>query len=631
MASRGLCLVLSLLAEVVLIGLLLLGPGLSVIVLGESSGENERTINQGQIGARAALEAHRAVHRRQFTEVVQFMPVYSITSGDRTSVFLLSLFADPIQVKMTVYDSQGRPFPLIEHRLEPRTHFELSLNQALASAPPGFSQGSLCLEYRGEASTLLAWAVLRRGSHATEVPFRVAGQFKSTILRSFWDRLPLDKDFDAIPTYYLVNTTAGPIEYSTSIENGERKSTGQDHSLGPRSWEVITVPHHLKKGSLVIRHGGLPGDLMCAGFLQGQTVISPLPVVDPAMPESGRRHALRVKSSQQWTTWLTIANPTPTSQTATLSVFDPISGKRLVGKKQRVAAGKLKTVKLAALLDRTDGLSGLHRLIGRAVARLLGRDKAHFPEIVRIIFDHEDAPGSLLVSGTSVSRAGQVASVHWFQDARAHHNGIYPVPNGSLGEVFVTLLNLGDAPANVVAQFNWDKGGAYALPPITVDPGRTYRLDFAELVEKAKPDVLNRVIDSTYQRGFFSWSARGGNRKLLGRTEVRTVDGGHFGFTGTGCCVEYPFGRIEPRKFLFVVGSTISVVACEYRETCSAGLLGPFYALSPSLTVSPPFIWDGLTLGASGPGSGDVSFTSNTNRYELMNTTCMSSAAELTK
>ena len=630
MASRGLCLVLSLLAEVVLIGLLLLVPGLSVIVLGENSGQNERTINQGRIGARAALEAHRAVHRRQFTDVVQFMPVYSIASGDRTSIFLLSLFADPIQVKMTVYDSQGRPFPLMEYRLEPRTHFELSLNQALVSAPPGFSQGSLCLEYRGEASTLLAWAVLRRGSHATEVPFRVAGQFKSTILRSFWDRLPLDKDIDAIPTYYLVNTTAGPIEYSTSIENGERKSTGQDRSLGPRSWEVITVPHHLKKGSLMIRHGGLPGDLMCAGFLQGQMVISRLPVVDPATLESGRRHALRVKSSQQRTTWLTIANPTSSGKTATLSILDP-TGKRLAGKKQRVAAGKLKTVKLVALLDRRDRLSGIHRLIGRAVAKLLGRDKAHLPEIVRIIFDHEGEPGSLLVSGTSVSRTGQVTGVRWFQESRAHHNGIYPVPNGSLGEAFVTLFNLGDAPANVVAQFNWHKGETYALPPITIAPGRTYRLDFAELVERAVPDILKRVIDPTYQKGFFSWSTRAGSRKLLGWTEVKPVDGGRLGFVGSGCCVEYPFGRIEPRKSIFVVGSTMSVVASEYRETCSAGLLGPFYALSPSLTVSPPFIWDGLTLGASGPGSGDFSFTSNTNRYELMNTTCMSSAAELTK
>ena len=267
-----------------------------------------------------------------------------------------------------------------------------------------------------------------------------------------------------------------------------------------------------------------------------------------------------------------------------------------LAKSKGSAAGKLKTVKLVALLDRRDRLSGIHRIIGRAVAKLLGRDKAHLPEIVRIIFDHEGAPGLLLVSGTSVSRTGQVTGVRWFQESRAHHNGIYPVPNGSLGEAFVTLFNLGDAPANVVAQFNWHKGETYALPPITIAPGRTYRLDFAELVERAEPDILKRVIDPTYQKGFFSWSTRAGSRKLLGWTEVKPVDGGRLGFVGSGCCVEYPFGRIEPRKSIFVVGSTMSVVASEYRETCSAGLLGPLYALSPSLTVSPPFIWDGLTL-----------------------------------
>ena len=186
-----------------------------------------------------------------------------------------------------------------------------------------------------------------------------------------------------------------------------------------------------------------------------------------------------------------------------------------------------------------------------------------------------------------------------------------------------TWLNLGAATAKVVAQLDWEGGGSYALPEISIAPGASHRLDFAELIRKAKPDLLERELNSSYQKGFFRWSARGGSRKLLARTEVGPAEGGQFGFNCTGCCLEFPYGAIEPGSATFLAGSSASFVAGEYRNTCSGGLLGPYSATSPVLTVPSPFTWNGFTLRASGPGSGTLSFTATATRYEVISGICM--------
>ncbi len=599
MTSRFSLILLALAGVVLVVSFVLLGPGPSVIALGEDSAATDETVNQGQASAQAALEAHRAAHRSNFARVVQFMPAYSIASGDRTSIFLLSMFADPIPVTVTAYDAYGSPYSLFDHVVEPRTHLELSLNQALASAGSRYLEGSLTIEYRGEASTLSAWAVLQRGSHATEIPFSVASQFQSTTLRAFWDRQPLSHMANGVPTYAVMNTASSPLVFSVTIRAGS-ESKVSNHRLQPRARRVLTMPQNAESGSLVIEQRGLPGDLVGAGLLEGSGLVAPLPVVDPAALKSSKHHALRVPTTGWLRTWLTLSNPTVRSQTATLSAYDPVSGARLARITQTVEAETVQTVSLVTLL----GSLGSTR-----------------PREVRITVDHSGRPSSLLVSGAKLSRSGQVQSIPFFQDGQAHHNGTYPLLNGSRGSVSTTWLNLGEAPAKVVAQLDWE-GGTYALPEITIAAGASHRLDFAELIRQAKPDLLERELNSSYRKGFFRWSARGGSHKLLARTEVEPTEGGRFGFNCAGCCVEFPYGAIEPGSATFPVGSTASFVAGEYRNTCSGGLLGPYHATSPVLTVPSPFSWNGFTVRAASPGSGTLSFTATATRYEVISGIC---------
>ena len=510
------------------------------------------------------------------------------------------MFADPITVTVTAYDIYGRPYPLFDHVVEPRTHLELSLNRALASAGSRYLQGSVSIEYQGEASTLSAWAVLQRGGHAMEIPFSVASQLQSTTLRSFWDRLPLRHMANGVPTYAVMNTASIPLTFSVTIEAGSESSLS-NYRLQPNARRVLTMPQNAESGSLVIEHQGLPGELVGAGWLEGSGLVAPLPMVDPATLQSSKYHALRVPTTGWLRTWLTLFNPTVRSQTAKLSAYDPVSGARLARITQTVGAETVETVSLVTLLGN------------------LGSTR---PQEVRITVDHPGSPRSLLVSGAKLSSSGQVRSIPFFQDSQAHHNGTYPLLNVSRGSVSTTWLNLGDAPAKVVAQLDWEGGGSYALPEITIAAGASHRLDFAELIREAKPDLLERELNRSYQKGFFRWSARGGSRKLLARTEVGPVAGGQFGFNCTGCCLEFPYGAIEPGSVTFPVGSSASFVAGEYRNTCSGGLLGPYSATSPVFTVPSPFSWNGFTVRSASPGSGTLSFTATATRYEVISGIC---------
>ena len=350
MMSHRYSLILLALAGVVLAGgFVSLGPGPSGIALGEDSLQANDTDNPGQVQAQTVLESHRASHRSHFSRVVQFMPLYSIASGDRTSVFLLNMFADTIPVTLTAYDNYGNPYTLFEHQVEPRTHLELSLNQALASAGSRYLEGSLTIQYRGEDSTVSAWAVLQRGSHATEIPFRVASQFQSTTLRAFWDRQPLSHMATGVPTYAVMNTASIPLTFSVTIQAG-RETSVSNHRLQPHASRVFTMAQNFASGSVVIEHQGLPGDLVGAGLLEGSGLVAPLPVVDPATLQSSKHHALRVPTTGWLRTWLTLSNPTVRSQTATLSAYDPVSGARLARITQAVGAETVKTVSLVTLL-----------------------------------------------------------------------------------------------------------------------------------------------------------------------------------------------------------------------------------------------------------------------------------------
>lgn len=67
------------------------------------------------------------------------------------------------------------------------------------------------------------------------------------------------------------------------------------------------------------------------------------------------------------------------------------------------------------------------------------------------------------------------------------------IPRLQDNDVWTTVLNIGDKPAQVYGQLFWD-GGTYAVPdPLQIPPGGAGTFDFRKIVDDATLDLLGRV------------------------------------------------------------------------------------------------------------------------------------------
>jgi len=308
--------------------------------LTEKSFRGDRFKNSlnGKAQADAEIEAHRAEHRKNFHHVRQSLANYSTENSNSTTLIMLNTFSDPITVSITAFSPKGSPFSLPSAKLMPITHFELSLNEALQDAGAEFREGSLILDYQGEEVLIGAWVVMQKGKQATEMPFADATKFKSSRLVSFWDVRPLAQR-TVEPTFSILNTSGVPLDVRVTLtENGQKEGT---HSLrlAPFAREIISprkTNRESRSGFISIEHGGLPGDVVCTGLLEGGTFRSQLPVFDPATFVSTTLHAVRIPSMSRekpdnlrGVSLLSLFNTTQESQNATISVFDSRTGEEL--------------------------------------------------------------------------------------------------------------------------------------------------------------------------------------------------------------------------------------------------------------------------------------------------------------
>ena len=214
------------------------------------------------------------------------------------------------------------------------SHTSLSLNEVLAHAESEFVDGSVRIDFWGEEWSIGAWAVVKAGSQATEIPFIDSGKIQSTRAQSFWDTRSLDKTHRIEPVYALLNTSDSVLAYSatvaTSANSIEKIYQGK---LQPHAVEILSPGNgttDLAAGSITIEHDGRPGDLISIGLLQGESFLSPLPVFDPQADASTQYYAarmpIRTTDSQgravSTRALLSAFNSTPKQQEASVFVFD---------------------------------------------------------------------------------------------------------------------------------------------------------------------------------------------------------------------------------------------------------------------------------------------------------------------
>ena len=543
----------------------------------------------------AMTEAHRRSHRDNFHPVSLFLPYYSIAPGVETSVSVLNRFSDSLVVTLTAFSTAGEAHSPIDLQIAEGSQASVSLSAVLSDAGSEFEDGSVRIDSLGEETLLSAWAVVQTESQATEIPLIDPRKVQSTRAQSFWDTRSFEKTGKIEPVYALLNTSDSVLEYSATTSEEGRETT-YEGKLQPQAVDLLSPEvGNDATGSITFEHDGLPGDLITIGLLQGESLLSPLPVFDPKASASTEYHSVTMPlrsydslgNPVSMRALVSAFNSSHEHQEASVVVFDPATGEKLAGYDGILEPGGVSTLDIVELLAATN--------------IVIAADN------VRVSVTHSGDPGSVLLSACSVGADHHVVHVPLMGVGSAHNNGMVPLPGLGDHRVVTTLTNLGSESASVVAQIDWE-GESYALPSITVEPGASHRIDIADLAENGAPDLWGRLLDPEYENAVLRWSSRAGSLALIVRTEADILGGGHFGFQGPGCCYEAPYGEILPPSPVFEVGESIAFQASEFRASCS-GTMGPFAAEVPSLHHESNFNWTGNILSATSPGEGQFHFT----------------------
>lgn len=320
-------------------------------------------VQQGALGAAPAdaytkdradkeINEHRQKHRDNFHPIRKAMPVYTIARGISTKLLLINMFSDPFSVRITAFSPKGEAFDLGSHLLEPTTHFEMSLNGALATAGSKFVDGSIAIEYQGEGELLEAWAVIAKGNQTTEIKFS-EGESESSQLVGFWDTRSFPRNSDVVPSYWLLNASAYSLTYTVTTREGNERERKQSRTLAPYARDVVSPQG--AHGTIVVEHDGRPGEMLGAGLLEGGSFLTQLPVVDASTIDATEFHSVRVPiksaSGGRMQALLSAFNRTKGKQTLKCSIYDPKDGSEVFKDTITVDSDSVRTFDLAASLE----------------------------------------------------------------------------------------------------------------------------------------------------------------------------------------------------------------------------------------------------------------------------------------
>ena len=556
------------------------------------------------------FEARLAEQRATASWVRLVSPFYAIDETLNTYLYVVSVFAEPIEIEVIANSRKGDQRSLGSFTLAPTSHRTLSLRELLGDAGEPFQSGSLEVRFWGNVMMIEAWGVLRMGGQYVEWPFSRLGAYSSTTIASFWDTRALGTSVR--PRYYLLNPTDAPVEYSLALGQAQRALITETRTLHARESAVLTPrfpatePTH---GWIRIEHGGEPGPLVALGLLTGdlpadrgsEVFLSTLPVYlrDPG-GETTDYHALRVPLvvKDQIRGGLVLRQHPSEDRYAVptrsvLSLYNASAEKQIV----TIAAESFETGAPLAAFERTLEPG---EILSLEPTRFLRKQMprpvlAATPEVRLAIRGGTDA---LRPWAVSLSPAGEVFDIRFLRRGEAHPTGLYALPSLEQFEIVDTLVNVGDDPARIMAQIFWEEG-SYSLPPIHIAPGHSYQLDIGEVARLRIPDNLGRTLDPNYRRGYLQWVIQLGSGQILDRMELRRRSGWDvFGFKYNTCCLSRPVGDLIPGSLVLDFGQPASFVASVYIYTCSS-IMGPYDAYVTDLNYVSPMSWDAETASAN--------------------------------
>ncbi|MEM7351648.1 MAG: hypothetical protein AAF657_12705 [Acidobacteriota bacterium] len=534
-------------------------------------------------------------------------PLPALTEGLEARLVLNSRFAEPNLMEVEIASAEGDLHWLRNEDLEPRRSLEIDLLEAIRQAGVPFRPASVRVSFTGDPEMIQAWLLISGNGGVLEVPLSSRSKETGGQWTSFWDTRHYEVKRAVRPLVAFVNTEASPVRLTLrhetlqhdSLANRNRPSIREIPAFGTFIWRLPSSALSAA-GSLRVRHDGAPGQVLASGYLQGAGFIAALPVVSAATLSESKLYdapTLPLGVTGEDRPVVSILHPGQEHRAPAvvrLSLLELASGREAGAIKLRLAPGQIRSIDLRAEL---------------AVAF------ADSTERLRLQLASEGSP--ILAYGLSLKSVGGPTDVALIPRQSVHESGTYPIPTLEENQVITTFLNLGETEAELFAHLSW-VGGEYALAPIQVAPGGAVRLDFQALIDRAEPDLLGRYFKPEASPSYFQWLSRKGSSDLLARTEVRRLDSADsYGLNCFGCCMEFPFGGIEPSFAAFRVGEQASFRPVEFIDTCS-GTMGPFNASPSSSSYSSPLGWNYNNVWATNDTNQTVSF-SDSGHYTAAN------------
>lgn len=539
-------------------------------------------------------------------------PFVDGSSNGEGYLYLVNVFAAPIEVDVLAYDTFGNPRLLDTVTIEPASFRSLPLKSLLAPAP--IELGTLEVHFEGHVSMIEAWTVLRTRNHVVEWPFFRVGRTAGQSLDSFWDVRPLRGDLQ--PVYYLTNISQASVSFTAEWGQGEEGSEQLAGMLPPRG-RVALTPHQpgkkARSGWLRVKHDGESGAVVAVGFLKGAqegtgppTFLSELPVYDGRVTgASAEFHALRVPLT-------TAPQLRPSSQGIRPSDAPLVPAKSILALYNSSLEHQLLTISLedfetGSELASVQRLLEPHEVQNQDLGALLRGASLSQIDLGAVRLRVQGGTDGLRLWAVGVTPTGEVLDVEVFRREEATVNGLYALPALQYNEVVDTLVNLGETTAHIRAQVFWE-GGTYSLPPIEILPGHSYQIDLEEVARLQIPDILGRTLDPDFHRGYLQWVTQRGSHEILDRMEIRpsnTWDA--YGFKYNTCCRRVSDAALIPGIAILDFGVASPFVASEYIYTCTE-TMGPYNAFGAQLNYSSPLSWDGVTASSSTDTSQTVSF-----------------------
>jgi hypothetical protein len=525
------------------------------------------------------------------TDQVLVGPYYSIAEGQQARLILVNRFADPIDYEARAVSLAGQTFPLGGDSVPPRGVVEIDLQDALSIAPASFDEGSIEIRYFGDPEMTQAWTVLSGPFGPLEQPLTKTTLATSREWTSFWDLSMLGSSLEARPLFAFHNSGGAPVLLTLSWIPSEGDPRVVRRGISSAHTALIEPPGRSSdstSGRMIARHDGEPGQVSVAAFLaDGSAVLSALPMASPESLQGSRDlEGLGFPAVEGVRAAISIldARYAGEPQAVRLALLYRESGALFASADMWFRPGDIRTVQLSSLIP-SDAAVELRDL--------------------RVSISSQE--GRIMAAGLVLPPDGTVVDMALIPRAKAHDSGTYPVPAIETHEVATTFVNVGEETAQLFGHFTSDRG-EYALEPIEVAPGASYRLDFGALAALEQPDRLGRRLDPAFDLGFFQWFSRRGSSELLARTEARRKgDSDLIGFNCFGCCAESPSGAVIPQSIGFDVGESPELVAVEYVDTC-AGPTGPYYAYPNALFYSAPLTWNGQAISTTAYANQQVAF-----------------------